>query len=174
MGKRFDLFFAAYVEAALWSTTDNQKDCPKCRGEGHVTSPARAEDMGVGEKFSSVTCEDCNGVGRVEDESGGDPLDKNYDESDLSEECRAQMEADCKSFLKNHGVPDYATASHSRGGDTNPALAGHDFWLTRNGHGAGFWDRGFPQEIEDKYTNAAKSYGSFDLYVGDDGQIHGG
>ena len=24
----------------------------------------------------------------------------------------------------------------------NEEQIGHDFWLTRNGHGAGFWDRG--------------------------------
>ena len=26
-------------------------------------------------------------------------------------------------------------------GDAPTDQAGHDFWLTRNGHGAGFWDR---------------------------------
>ena len=29
---------------------------------------------------------------------------------------------------------------------------GHDFWLTRNGHGAGFWDRGYKKEIADALT----------------------
>lgn len=40
---------------------------------------------------------------------------------------------------------------------------GHDFWLTRNGHGAGFWDRGFPEGAA--LTKAAKSFGSIDIYV---------
>ena len=26
-------------------------------------------------------------------------------------------------------------------GEYNPAQLGHDLWLTRNGHGVGFWDR---------------------------------
>ena len=39
--------------------------------------------------------------------------------------------------------------------------AGHDFWLTRNGHGAGFWDR--PEIYGDHYaetfTKIAETYG---------------
>lgn len=36
---------------------------------------------------------------------------------------------------------------------------GQDFYLTRNGHGAGFWDRGYG-EIGRQLTEAAKIYGS--------------
>ena len=43
---------------------------------------------------------------------------------------------------------------------------GHDFWLTRNGHGAGFWDRGLGQIGRD-LTKAAKSFGTQDLYIND-------
>lgn len=49
--------------------------------------------------------------------------------------------------------------------------AGHDFALTRHGHGAGFWDRGLGEVGED-LTAEAKAYGSVDLYVGDDGMLH--
>jgi len=35
------------------------------------------------------------------------------------------------------------------------AQAGHDFWLTRNGHGAGFWDGDWP-ETGDALTEASK------------------
>jgi len=48
---------------------------------------------------------------------------------------------------------------------------GHDLWLTRNGHGAGFWDRDLG-ELGDALTEAAKRQGSCDLYVGDDGMIY--
>ena len=34
--------------------------------------------------------------------------------------------------------------------DDNIAQAGHDFWLTRNGHGTGFWDR--PEVYGDTYA----------------------
>ena len=50
------------------------------------------------------------------------------------------------------------------------AKLGHDLWLTRNGHGAGYWDRGLG-EIGTELTRAAKALGSQDLYVAD-GYIH--
>lgn len=37
--------------------------------------------------------------------------------------------------------------------------AGHDFWLTRNGHGTGFWDRGKDPVLRE-LTDAAECYGS--------------
>jgi len=44
--------------------------------------------------------------------------------------------------------------------------------MTRNGHGAGFWDGDWPDD-GDRLTKASEAYGTFDLYVGDDGEIHG-
>lgn len=35
---------------------------------------------------------------------------------------------------------------------------GHDFWLTRCRHGAGFWDHGLG-ELGDRLTKVAQSYG---------------
>jgi hypothetical protein len=53
---------------------------------------------------------------------------------------------------------------------------GHDFWLTRNRHGAGFWDRFYgdiPGEAHGRVlTEAAHIYGESDLYIGDDGRIY--
>lgn len=52
---------------------------------------------------------------------------------ELSDELEARIEADCHSFWARCWY--YVKAT-----DMTPAQAGHDFWLTRNGHGAGFWD----------------------------------
>lgn len=49
----------------------------------------------------------------------------------------------------------------------------YDYWLTRNGHGAGFWDRGL-DGIGDKLSDMAESQGSVDAYCGDDGLIYFG
>lgn len=46
---------------------------------------------------------------------------------------------------------------------TDLARAGSDFHLTRNGHGAGFWDGDW--DNGDKLTKLAKPYGSFELVV---------
>jgi len=52
-----------------------------------------------------------------------------------------------------------------------PSQVGHDLWLTRNGHGAGFWDRGLG-EVGDKLSNLASEMGTKHAYVGDDKKIH--
>lgn len=48
---------------------------------------------------------------------------------------------------------------------------GHDLWLTRNGHGAGFWDRGMAK-LGDELTQIAHCLGSSDLYQGDDDLLY--
>lgn len=97
--------------------------------------------------------------------SDGEPLDvAGYGVEDIAPETRKKMRAELTDFvlqnqalLKASGLPD--------------TQIGHDFWLTRNGHGAGFWDRGLGA-IGDQLTAACKTYASVDLYVGDDGKIY--
>ena len=96
-------------------------------------------------------------------DDGGDPLDRNYCIADLHDDCLATMEKDCLSFMARNQDDVFACDSM--------AQAGHDFWLTRNRHGAGFWDRGLG-EVGNRLTAAAHAYGECDLYVGDDGMIH--
>lgn len=115
-------FLAAYLECALWSSTDDA------------------------------------------DDSGGSPLDDNYGPEDLSEEALEQCRKDCADFLESQA------ADLDEAGLTLEQ-AGHDFWLTRNGHGAGFWDRGLGA-VGERLSKACKPYGSVYLYVGNDGRIH--
>jgi len=105
------------------------------------------------------------------DESGGRPLDDNYGPSDVSAGARAAMRRDVHSFATKYGHLILSATAHSGSGRWEKA--GHDFWLTRNGHGAGFWDGDWkPKEVGDALTRAAKSYSGVDLYVGDDKKIH--
>ena len=98
------------------------------------------------------------------DATGGEPLDRNYDVEDFSEETQAQMRADCEKFIQEN------VAMLEWKGDY--FQHGHDFWLTRNHHGAGFWDRGYPEEMGKSLTDAAHAFGECDLIVGEDGEIH--
>ena len=50
------------------------------------------------------------------------------------------------------------------------AQIGHDLWLTRNGHGAGFWDRDLTNK--DELTAIAEKFGTRGIYVGDDEKLH--
>jgi hypothetical protein len=99
-------------------------------------------------------------------EDGGDPLDDNYSIEDIAPETLAKMEADCNAFVLAN-LDDLMEYNEER----DAAHAGHDFWFTRNGHGAGFWDRGLG-ELGERLSKAAKVYGSVHLYVGDDEQVH--
>lgn len=49
---------------------------------------------------------------------------------------------------------------------------GHDFALTRNHHGAGFWDRGYPQELGERLTQAAQAYGEVHHDLAKDGTLY--
>lgn len=91
----------------------------------------------------------------------GEPLDRNFDADDLSEEALEKMRADCRQFADE-------TAAMIEGQE---GQAGHDFWLTRNGHGAGFWDGDWPEHGE-ALSKASKSFGTCTLYSGDDGQLY--
>ncbi len=41
---------------------------------------------------------------------------------------------------------------------------GHDFWLTRNGHGAGFFDRGL-EEVGEEISKICNAFGKKYVYV---------
>jgi hypothetical protein len=97
----------------------------------------------------------------------------------LDDECQAadgfadetirRMESDCARFQAENeeAIEEYLAASGRTLGS-----AGHDFWLTRNHHGAGFWDRGLPGDLGKRLTDAAHAYGSCDAYAGDDGMLY--
>lgn len=82
---------------------------------------------------------------------------------DFSPEFIAEATADCARF-EAENADDLANAG-------DDAQNGHDFWLTRNGHGAGFWDRGYG-EVGERLSEAARKFGECDLYVGDDGMLY--
>ena len=121
-------FTAAYIEAALWSSTDESRD------------------------------------------DGGDPLDANYGASDIAPECRAKMDADCKAFYDAHSITWRGQNLRVDIG-LDDDCAGHDFWLNRNGYGAGFWDGDWAAPVASVLSAAAERFGEFHLCVGDDGQI---
>lgn len=113
----FSEFYAAYMECALWSSTD---------------------DDGV---F----------------------LDARYGIESIALETKLEMERDCRDFVAANyeDLARHGTAER----------CGHDFWLSRNGHGTGFWDRG-TGDVGKRLHNTAKIYGSCGLYIGDDDFIY--
>jgi hypothetical protein len=122
----------------------------------------------------------------AETDADGEALDIRYDINDFSDEAWQTIVDDCAEFQATNAellnAACYTDWFHpgddtekpkgwTRDWDYPIESAGHDYWLTRNGHGAGFWDRGIG-ELGDKLTIAAKSNGSRDIYIGDDNKLH--
>lgn len=105
-------FVDAYLEAAIWSTTDRN----------------------------------------------GDPFDAKYSIQDFSKKAIAEAVEDCNTFIQ-WNRKDLEASGGSVG------QHGHDLWLTRNGHGAGFWDRGYDEELADRLSDAARSLGELGIYA---------
>jgi hypothetical protein len=102
----------------------------------------------------------------VEGDSG-ENLDQNYDLEDIHDETLKEMISDCNRFRD-----DNENLLEKLPEDYENSKMGHNFWLTRNGHGSGWWDEGLGKLGED-LTSVSHSYGEYSLYVGDDGLIYG-
>lgn len=92
----------------------------------------------------------------------GNSLDQEYSVEDFSPEAIERADRECIAFL--------STYSDLIG--TRFDQAGHDFWLTRNRHGAGFWDGDWPKDIGNILTNASHAFGELDVYIGDDDKLY--
>jgi hypothetical protein len=108
-----------------------------------------------------------------------EPLDRNYDASDLTPETLEKIVQDCTKFQEDNAETLAECEALDEAGDWAHSgrcsvleSAGHDLWLTRNGHGAGFWDGDWPERLDDKLDASAKSFGEVDLYIGDDGLLY--
>jgi len=93
-------------------------------------------------------------------------LEVNYDLSDFDQDKLTQLKKECVEFFNDNiellnRTPETYNYGH----------AGHDFWLTRNGHGAGFWD-GDADPVGGELTEKCKKYKSVELYIGDDNKIY--
>ena len=98
------------------------------------------------------------------DESGGEPLDQNYGTEDIAEASIVKAINDCNSFIEAN------SGDLAKAGDDEQN--GYDFWLTRNGHGAGFWDRGYDKGVGKRLSDASEAFGQLNPVVGDDGKIY--
>ena len=96
------------------------------------------------------------------------PLDGTYDIDDFNKESLAIMRENFEKFFEdNYSL---VTVEDIRSGLTYD-IFGHDFWLTRNGHGSGFWDKGYTNG--ETLTSLCEGYKEVNLIIGDDGKIYG-
>lgn len=93
-------------------------------------------------------------------------------EGDFSQEAIGTAQKDCKIFIDkvfDHFGQKKGMELLMTGGQDLPYLAAHDFFLTRNGHGAGFWDKPekYGSKESDCLTHIAVEMGESNVYWGD-------
>ena len=90
------------------------------------------------------------------------------DVTDFVNACGALFDQAMECYADGYG-------QHQDAGSAEAAF-GHDFALTRNHHGVGFWDRdseGLSKFLGDALTRVCqKKFHECDLYIGDDGKAY--
>jgi hypothetical protein len=82
----------------------------------------------------------------------------------FSRSAEEKAEKDCLEFLEQLSLEDLLKTSEEPIVDRwSIRKMGHDFWLTRKEHGAGFWDGDWSDELGDKLTKLAESFPEKDL-----------
>lgn len=115
----------------------------------------------------------------------GDPLDENYNIDDIADEFFMQSVEDCGKLymylatvladIENEKVWELEELCVRKPqGCSVWDLFGQDLWLTRAGHGAGFWDGHWVEWFGKDLTEVTShDFPNIDPYVGDDGKIYG-
>lgn len=155
-----DDMVSAYAEAALWSSTNDlfgTSLCDKCSTRVVECTNSKGTEWREAWNESDADCREGGAHEVTDEEDHSECLDGDYDVMDIDGQTFEGFESDCLDFYQ-------ANADDLAGMDAGQA--GHDFWLTRNGHGAGFWDRGLG-ELGDRLTAACKPYGEVYLTVFD-------
>lgn len=92
-------------------------------------------------------------------------------DNELSQEAITRIETDCAKF-EAMASRYFTDCTRGSGEYSVSQQAAHDFWLTRNGHGAGFWDGDWPEPNASTLDGIAKTFGECSPYLGDDGLIY--
>jgi hypothetical protein len=147
-----DDFTRGYIECALWcGVMDERTECQECDGTG-------------GEE--DAKCDSCTD-GTIEP-AGETYSSDDLDDSDLEPEALATLTNDAHEFYTDN-------LADLRASTLTMERAGHDLWLTRNRHGAGFWDeksRGKEADAAlDRLTEASHAEGECILVLGDSGKV---
>lgn len=121
-------------------------------------------ETGNFEKFLQAYIDCAKRTCYISYDSEDEDFEKDFSGIDLSESAKIQAEKDCKNFIK-------ATKKFGIDISNYVEQTGYDFWLTRNSHGTGFWDRPevYGKQISQKLTEIAEKFRESNLYLGNDG-----
>lgn len=161
-----DTMVKSYIDCALWSSHNELFDtspCDKCGQRVKRCTNSKGTEWRDWSNEMDADCPEGGAHEVAEPEDHSEMLDGDYDIDDIEQDTLDEMRGDCESFY---------TSNRADLAGMDPGQAGHDFWLTRNHHGAGFWDRGLG-EVGERLTKMAHPYGEYYLMAQADGKIVG-
>jgi hypothetical protein len=116
----------------------------------------------------------------TECDDDGTPLDRNYSIADFDEKSLETLYREFQEFVQVvekqitekvgdswDCIDDFYDLMQPSENQTE-----YDYILTRNRHGAGFWDGDWASEVSQILTDAAHDQSDICAYVGDDGKIY--
>lgn len=107
--------------------------------------------------------------------SGDGEENESFEGFELSDEAQIKCAKDCRTFIELSATLLLEYVDNIIPANCTPwAMAGHDFWLTRAGHGVGYWDRGLGEigEQLSELCGFGTQFPNLDPYLGDDGLIY--
>lgn len=140
-GVDLDDFTRHYLETALWASP--------------IMLPVPEDEL----------CEGCMDVDEDHPLHGiheDDHCDAHFGLEDFTVEALRKACEDCDAFQATHD-DDLC--------DEDDGHAGHNFWLNRNGHGAGFWDSDYEEEKGERLSEGCKEFGELYIYINDNGSL---
>ena len=137
----------SYLGTAMWSST--------------VMLPVCEDDLFDG-------CMDVDEDHVLYGISENDSVDDHFDLFDFDEESLRKAQSECDDFFDYIEEKGWYSRAEELQGDDRIA---HDFWLTRNGHGAGFWDGDYGDFVGGELTRIAKRFSEQTVLVNLDGSI---
>jgi hypothetical protein len=143
-----------YIEAALWTEEE------QLRNDAESFNDTIQADNDYDEEDTDV-----DKLVRITNDFQKKTIDS-FGREDIDADSLIKAYTDIKEFIRLAGDNAVNEAIDEKGYEQ----LGHDIWLTRNGHGAGFFDHSY--ENEQPLMNAAKALKEVDLYVGDDMKLY--
>ena len=92
-------------------------------------------------------------------------LDENYNIHDTSKDSQSEITKGIEKFIKeNHKI--------IKRNEICEESLGHDLFLDSQGHGVGFWNRGYGNDGDILSEKSEEIFASDPPYIGDDNKIH--
>jgi len=153
--QKLNEILGGYIEAALWTEEERLMDDYNSENELH-------QDAGY-DYFDEEgeTAEEIKFLRMMKDKYQKKNIES-FSREDIEPDSLIKAYQDIKEFIRLAGDDAVNEAIEENG----YAKLGMDIWLTRNGHGAGFFDHSY--ENEKQLMDAAHALKEVDLYLNDD------